>query len=224
MLVTNQLHLMPEVDRIIVMKNGRICEQGSFSDLSSRVDGEFHRLYEELAQQSKDDESSGEVLKPEEKSPEAEKIASLEVFKKPSLARAGSMFMKGKLERGQSSLEISAPDHALSKADKKMELKKSMEEDLKEQQKKDVGKLVSNEGVSTGSVQWKVYQGYARAVGWLTFLFMLITFVAGHGLQILSSLWLSVWSSAGTARVHHPVTYYIGIYVALSLVGILFLF
>jgi ATP-binding cassette, subfamily C (CFTR/MRP), member 1 len=59
-LVTNQLHLMPEMDRIIVMKQGRIEEIGTFQDLIANTDGEFHRLYAEM--QHDEDEEDSEVL------------------------------------------------------------------------------------------------------------------------------------------------------------------
>jgi len=42
-LVTHQLHVLPDVDYIIVMKNGRIEEQGEYDDLMKRG-GEFSRL------------------------------------------------------------------------------------------------------------------------------------------------------------------------------------
>jgi ATP-binding cassette subfamily C (CFTR/MRP) protein 1 len=48
-LVTNQLHLMPEVDRIIVLKQGKIVESGSFNQLMSLFNGEFHRLYSDFS-------------------------------------------------------------------------------------------------------------------------------------------------------------------------------
>lgn len=40
---------MPEVDRIVVLKQGRLVECGTFTELMSK-DGEFHRLYSEFSE------------------------------------------------------------------------------------------------------------------------------------------------------------------------------
>ena len=52
---TNQLHLTSQFDRIIVVKNGRIIEDGTFADLKAKVGGEFHRLHDELGAEPEQD-------------------------------------------------------------------------------------------------------------------------------------------------------------------------
>ncbi|CAD6954568.1 unnamed protein product [Tilletia controversa] len=47
LLVTHQLWALPLVDRIIVVDNGRVVEQGTYSDLLSRKGGVFSKLIEE---------------------------------------------------------------------------------------------------------------------------------------------------------------------------------
>merc|ERR1711981_566922 len=44
----NQLHLASQFDRIIVIQDGKILEDGTFDVLHSKKGGEFHRLYDEL--------------------------------------------------------------------------------------------------------------------------------------------------------------------------------
>lgn len=61
-LVTNQLHLMPEVDRIVVMKQGRIEEIGTFHDLMANSSGEFYRLYAEMQHEEEEQDETDEVL------------------------------------------------------------------------------------------------------------------------------------------------------------------
>lgn len=228
-LVTNQLHLMPEVDGIVVMKNNRIHEQGSFAELINKTEGEFRRLYEDLAQKS-DDKNVGGPLQEESKVHETvSTVTTLPPLKSTTLKPSSSSLTPppaiGKLVRA-GSMVAGAPKVSDSKPDKekaggskaKLELKRSMAEDKEEQLKKDAGKLVMNEGRTIGNVQWKVYSGYAAAVGWWTFAFMLIFFVAGNGFQIMSSFWLSIWSESAESSSPKPVSYYIAVYVALSMV------
>jgi ATP-binding cassette subfamily C (CFTR/MRP) protein 1 len=59
-LVANQIHLMQEVDRIVVMKGGRIEEVGSYAELMSREEGEFHRLITESGDKAADKSSEEE--------------------------------------------------------------------------------------------------------------------------------------------------------------------
>ncbi|KAH7103875.1 ATP-dependent bile acid permease [Auriculariales sp. MPI-PUGE-AT-0066] len=46
-LVTHQLHVLPRTERIFFMDNGRIVEEGSYEELSTRRDGAFAKLVEE---------------------------------------------------------------------------------------------------------------------------------------------------------------------------------
>lgn len=58
-LVTHQLQHLSKVDRIVVMKDGRITEMGSYKELTQNTDGEFARLIEEhvtVAEEADDDE------------------------------------------------------------------------------------------------------------------------------------------------------------------------
>lgn len=41
-LVTHSLHYMPKVDKIVVFKDGRIVETGSFIELNKNLSSEFN--------------------------------------------------------------------------------------------------------------------------------------------------------------------------------------
>jgi len=74
-LVTHQLHVLPKVDYIIVMNNGRIEEQGEYDELMQK-EGEFARLMhtyggideteDEITERSEEESISKEVKKPKE--------------------------------------------------------------------------------------------------------------------------------------------------------------
>ncbi|ORX63492.1 hypothetical protein BCR32DRAFT_226999, partial [Anaeromyces robustus] len=70
-LVTHQLHVLPRVDYIIVMKNGRIEEQGEYEELMKN-DGEFARLMHTYGgidenEEDEDDHSSEKSIENENK-------------------------------------------------------------------------------------------------------------------------------------------------------------
>jgi len=75
-LVTHQLHILPRVDYIIVMNNGRIEEQGEYDELMQK-DGEFARLMrtyggiddseDDLTDKSSDDENEKEAVEGKDK-------------------------------------------------------------------------------------------------------------------------------------------------------------
>jgi len=81
-LVTHQLHVLPRVDYIIVMKNGRIEEQGEYNELMQK-EGEFARLMhtyggiddsdDDMTDKSSESENENENNKKGEKDGEVEK-------------------------------------------------------------------------------------------------------------------------------------------------------
>lgn len=58
-LVTHALHFLPEVDYIYVVADGRIAEQGTYSDLISQG-GKFSRLIEEFGSSKEEDKKQDE--------------------------------------------------------------------------------------------------------------------------------------------------------------------
>lgn len=61
-LVTNQLHILPQVDSIIVMDRGRIVERGTFAELKDVPGGVLRRLLGSLVLKSKENDESFQPL------------------------------------------------------------------------------------------------------------------------------------------------------------------
>ncbi|OUM67324.1 hypothetical protein PIROE2DRAFT_53426 [Piromyces sp. E2] len=78
-LVTHQLHVLPRVDYIIVMNNGRIEEQGEYDELMQK-EGEFARLMHTYGGIDENEDDSTE--RSEESLPEDEKKLERKVSKK----------------------------------------------------------------------------------------------------------------------------------------------
>ncbi|CAK9296813.1 unnamed protein product [Gordionus sp. m RMFG-2023] len=66
LLVTNAIHLLPEVDRILVMKDGTIAEQGTYTELSAKNEGVFSEILKNyLSSQVEEDGTDSEQISPE---------------------------------------------------------------------------------------------------------------------------------------------------------------
>ena len=205
---TNQLHLASQFDRIIVVKDGRIIEDGTFAALKAKVGGEFHRLHDEL----------GAV--PEEE------IASKGTKKSASAIDAVANDAKDVLvntSAGGSSAAIANTTtkdivhvHTLSVKQRRNSSNSSAARDAADTAAKDVGKLVKEEGHNTGSVSREVYMGYFRAIGWQATIFMFLGVVLANCCQLGTSMWLSHWAKAGNLPDAQAPAYYVGIYTLLS--------
>ncbi|KAJ3107343.1 Multidrug resistance-associated protein 1 [Phlyctochytrium bullatum] len=82
-LVTHQLHFLPRCDRILLVDNGRIIEDGTFEELMAREGSVTKKMMEEFGGME-DDESEGEnaveeVAKPVEEVQEKKEEKSLDV-------------------------------------------------------------------------------------------------------------------------------------------------
>lgn len=102
-------------------------------------------------------------------------------------------------------------------------VKQQLEIEVKENQKRDVGKLVQKEGHTVGSVKAAVYQGYFNAIGRITFWSMIFTCIVSVALSLASATWLGIWSEGGAGK-NRDVFFYISIYVALSLATVFFIY
>eukprot|EP01113_Clastostelium_recurvatum_P049085 TRINITY_DN9039_c0_g1_i5.p1 TRINITY_DN9039_c0_g1~~TRINITY_DN9039_c0_g1_i5.p1 ORF type:complete len:716 (+),score=138.89 TRINITY_DN9039_c0_g1_i5:65-2149(+) len=74
-----------------------------------------------------------------------------------------------------------------------------------------------------GKVSWSIYKSYLSAIhgGYPMAAVMLVFFILAQTSTVLSNLWLSQWSSAGSSPKYSAVMY-LGIYAALGLGGTVF--
>jgi ABC-type multidrug transport system fused ATPase/permease subunit len=82
--------------------------------------------------------------------------------------------------------------------------------------------LVQAEGHTVGSVQSEVYWSYFYAMGNFAFYGLNICNILSIAASLASSMWLGTWSSESGSSNAKPVSFYIGIYVLLSLLTVVF--
>jgi len=208
LLVTNALHILPAADLVVVMKDGKVVEHGSYAELSqSGVE-----LPSLLAAYGHDQGDSEDAVQPPQEEGE---LATL-----PAPARSRSP---------SGSLDVVVPRKS-SEPRASVDVRMSMERHAAEGVKKAASaKLTQEEERAEGSVKLVDYLQYATLAGGTLFvLTMFLTYVVGQAGKDLSSLSLSQWTTATTRRNdddddddEESDAFYLGVYSALTALSIL---
>jgi ABC-type multidrug transport system fused ATPase/permease subunit len=175
-LVTHQLHVLPNVDYIICVDNGSISEQGTYSELMEK-DGEFARL---MRSYGGIDENKNES---ETESEKESKLFELEQSND-----------EDKKDDDDDITITKEDDEDENEREIKDKSKKINEEKEGKEKEEDKG-LMTAEERNTGSVKFSIYKFYVRAAGGLgcvaaVLFFLVLTQVAKLG----NDLWLVFWT------------------------------
>ncbi|XP_017881737.1 multidrug resistance-associated protein 1 isoform X2 [Ceratina calcarata] len=224
LLVTHGITYLPEVDNIIVLKDGEITEVGTYKQLLEKR-GAFSEFLVQHLQ---------EVGNPVHDQEEAE--ADLQEIKQQLESTIGPAELQQKLARGKSRTSESQSESG-SIADRRSvngSLKrqystdsqqlnyKSMKE-LSLTQPKAGEKLIEVEKTEIGSVKWRVYSYYFKSIGWFLSVMTIVMNAMFQGFSIGSNSWLSVWSNDNLTDANNTFDksrqdMYLGVYGGLGLV------
>lgn len=174
-LVTHRITFLPQVDKIIVMKDGKIYESGTYAELMAKK-GEFNNFIVQYLAEQKDE------LEPEDQ----ELIQALgpEIEKKLSIARSeSSRSDEGSVRRRKGDNRKTST--LISGGGKP---------DGGQEGQEDKFKLVETETAETGSVKLKIYLNYFAAIGVTACIATCILLSASSGFNLGTNLWLSAWS------------------------------
>ena len=211
-LVTHGISYLPKTDYIIVMKDGKISEQGSYSELLARK-GEFADfLIEYMAEQEGEEDEDHEELKAElEKAVGRDKfqrqLSTLSIKRRESLTLSPKESTKRKSSIDQS--DISAAGGA-KKEDTKSETKT---------EEKAGTKLIEKETLQTGNVSLQVYIHYFRNLGIVISLLIFLFELVYEGANVGKNYWLIVWTDdtiLGNSSEPKWRNIYLGGYIALG--------
>lgn len=166
-LVTHGIGYLPQVDDIIVLKGGKVTEQGTYQELLQKK-GAFAEFLVEYMTEQEDD--LGEDLKQQLQEVVSEKDLSR------ALSRINSVEGKDK----ERSLSVSNSEKMSSKNPGK-------------EKEKAGTKLIVTEKAETGRVSYSVYWWYMKNLGWPGLLIIFMTLLY-QGSQIATSIWLTIWT------------------------------
>jgi ABC-type multidrug transport system fused ATPase/permease subunit len=229
LLITNQLHFVPNADYVGVIKNGRMVEQGTFADLSAKSNG---RLAKMLAKQSKREDPEDSIIGSEaengrqtgsgedpapsgsglaQSSSSSIKKSSTSIMKSAtSLGRSGELKASTAIAKGDDDLDVAAERERLRKEkDIPFELTPEKDEEMKRK-----GALILVEERETGNIGLSTYWNYIKSGSlWIMALYVLMM-MANAALQVFSGIWLSWWADPTKATKFSKSTYlggYMGI-------------
>ncbi|XP_022245979.1 multidrug resistance-associated protein 1-like isoform X2 [Limulus polyphemus] len=195
-LITHKISILPQVDTILVVKDGCLTESGSYSELLSRK-GAFADF---LIQYLSEEVEEAETVDPEEIELIENVVAS--VGPHPELERHLSRLSGNESEGGQRS-ESEKLTRVLSTFSSKDGLRKRIKSGSSqvEQVKKDKlssapnSKLIDAEFTEVGSVKWSVYLAYIKAIGVWGIVITFISYIVSHAFSLGANIWLSEWSN-----------------------------
>ncbi|XP_038618605.1 multidrug resistance-associated protein 1 isoform X2 [Tachyglossus aculeatus] len=172
-LVTHSISYLPQVDKIIVMSEGKISEMGSHQELLER-DGafaEFLRTYANAEQSPEDGETN---------SPGVKEVKPME---------NGVLVMEGsgkQLNRQLSNSSTYSSDTGKHQT--------STGELHKAETDKNAWKLMEADKAKTGQVKLSVYWEYMKAIGLFISFLSIFLFICNHVAALASNYWLSLWT------------------------------
>ncbi|KAF9971485.1 hypothetical protein BGZ73_005585 [Actinomortierella ambigua] len=185
LLVTHGIHHLEQVDDIVLMKNGEICEHGKFEELVAH-DKDFSQLISEYSAQRKHDSAKSNAK--DDHGNETTQACETEYSNPPTDANKTSSEMAG-----------TAPKTVVDPKSGKGVSSKA-------------AKLVEKENLRQDSVKWSLYGIYLHAASIRHSLLVVGTLLICQGFQVGTNLWLAYWTRN---QPHYSVGIFLGIYGAL---------
>ncbi|KAF9988832.1 hypothetical protein BGZ75_008458 [Mortierella antarctica] len=209
-IATHQLHVLPDADYIICMRDGAIAEEGTYKDLMAK-NGDFCALMAQYGGVQNSDEEAKVTV--EEEDQDAIDHAVIKNLEK----RGAAPSEKAKSVR----LSMASDSKEVYEEDEQDHGSLDEPEEGTDAKTKKVQKLMSEEERETGAVKGNVYGGYLRASGRLLWASVFGFFVLQQLANVMGNQWISWWSEDELQLAQHT---YIGIYVAWTLAQLLFVF
>uniref|UniRef100_A0A0P6J763 Canalicular multispecific organic anion transporter 1 n=1 Tax=Heterocephalus glaber TaxID=10181 RepID=A0A0P6J763_HETGA len=223
LLVTHSIHFLPQVDEIVVLKNGTVIEKGSYSALLAKK-GVFAKNLKTFTRHSG---SEGEATvndgDEEEEEDDCGLIPSIEEL--PEDAISLTMKRENSLHRTMSRSSRSTSSHLKSL---KNSLKTRNANALKEEEELAKGqKLIKKEFMERGKVKLSIYMKYLKAVRLYSIAFIVFFYMMNSVAFIGSNLWLSAWTRDSNTfnSTNYPASQRdmrIGVYGALGVAQAIF--
>ncbi|KAK0424584.1 hypothetical protein QR680_008735 [Steinernema hermaphroditum] len=203
-LVTHGIHFLKHCDRVIVLRDGTVSEQGTYYELLASK-GAFADYLQEYVvgkvEQRRKTTSIGEELE------EDEELNELNTVLKDLGTSQEEAHKQLKSQLSKLS-QVSARKENKGKEEVKPELDEVDSED---------GRLMQKEQLATGQVKMAVYLNYFRAYGFTLAGFYFASFFVSGAFRILSNLKLAEWSdrsadvaNGSNVEVGRELGFYIG--------------
>lgn len=218
LLVTHGISYLPQVDRVVVLRDGRVEEQGTYQELLARKGALADLLLHFLREESHDDALLDEdpnivedlllhVASPEisKQLSQHKSTSELSLSERKEFLRSLSRQLSetpssespvataGQVRRRSSAASETASARSLTRSQSTL---RNAPTGKPGATTGDAGtKLVQAEAAETGRVKWWVYFAYFGAIGAAWMAPIVVMNVASQAFSIGSNLWLSAWSN-----------------------------
>ncbi|KAF9199460.1 hypothetical protein BGZ49_010396 [Haplosporangium sp. Z 27] len=188
-LITNGVNHLKDADQIVVLKQGKISQDGQYTDLIQDEQGDLFRLIQEsniIASKAKDEkEPSDSDLSGDDSSEDQEDAESsgAENYEDETTTAVDATIEKPCKFEDQSTAQVKRPTFKRAKSSK-------IKEDFIELDEKDE---VNEEVVAQGKVGWPIYKYYLSTLGFVSIVLYAIASVVFMGIQIGTQLWMGRW-------------------------------
>ena len=183
-LVTHGVTFLSKVDKIVVMKKGAISEIGSYRELLAQKGDFADFLVEHLSNLGEDSDLAHIKTDLEEQLGRAE-LERLEVSRNRTTSTMSD-------ESRGSRASLNTNDNRKSASPVKSPVQSKSEKPAGE--KPSVPQQYQEEKQGTGSVDWRVYMVYFRAMGYYLFGGCIVMYAVYQVFFTFSSVWVSFWS------------------------------
>lgn len=197
-LATNAIHVLSIADKLHMVKDGKLVEQGTYVEIMSQEKSLLRQLVIDFGKSSPGSSkanSSANSVKGEKTEMKKESPAvSIDYKQLEDVSDTGSV------RRASVASLLSDEERVLLQREEDQE-----EEDEEAQARK--------EHIEQGKVKWDVYKEYAKACNPYNVCIFLATTVLSMAFNVMSNVWLKHWSEVNTAHGDnpHPLKY-LGIY------------
>ncbi|XP_063235793.1 multidrug resistance-associated protein 1-like isoform X1 [Bacillus rossius redtenbacheri] len=204
-LVTHGITFLPEVDLIVVLKDGEISERGTYKELLEKKGAFADFLIQHLGE---GDTTEADLVDLKEQLDSSlgveelqEKLTRAILRHSESHSDDGSGKVRsrsGSLQRQRSYESSNSPSISRSGSLKRVASNE------KGKPPKVGEKLIDVEKAETGRVKWSVYSHYLRSIGMIFTVATLFCNAVFQGFSIGANLWLSVWSNDVYSKLTSP--------------------
>ncbi|XP_016840841.1 multidrug resistance-associated protein 1 isoform X10 [Nasonia vitripennis] len=225
-LVTHGITYLPEVDNIVVLKDGEITECGTYKELLEKR-GAFADFLvqhlQEVGNLQTEEENTDDLIEIKQRLENT--IGTEELQQRINQARtkvSGSISESGSIGDRKSLNGSLRRQHSTDSQQSGSLLRSNSVKDKEQIQYKTGEKLIETEKAETGSVKWRVYSHYLRSIGWFLSLSTIAMNAVFQSFSIGSNVWLSKWSSDNLTDANGTFDLagrdqYLGVYGALGL-------
>ena len=212
LLVTNNVTFLRMVDHIILMKEGEVCEEGTFEELIDSG-GHLTDFLVEKFNQNMDEENLDGLQVVMQQNEDKLKMEDLALVKDSNA-----------LDDRKTSKQMSLKEK-LSKQRQKSVAKLIKSLSVEPERKEPKANLIEVEAIETGHVKLDVYKYYLTQLGWFGVILFTINLLY-KGSAVATDYWLNIWTNntLGDSAIPQKRDLYLGVYggfgIAQALLGV----